>query len=603
MSYIMQLSEIMEISERVSRYQFKDFIRDLSITLNKNNCSDVTLVCDDQSRISANKVILSSFSPLLKNILLDIPDGETIVRIEGVHYQEVELLLKFLYTGEGILSQKQLNDVLHVAKELGINKFELMPNYDKMKSIFGHTGEIIEYFPPDGNENESEIGDAEERKSFAAKCEECDKGFKSKSGRDNHVMAQHQGIRPYHCPYCEYKASFISTLEVHIQSVHVGIKYPCDLCDYKAPQKRLLKRHEDTVHKLGERVNCRYCPKTFSLEQSLQRHVQEVHAKKKLQCSLCDFVAQRLNQLQTHVRQDHLGEDGPIENIGKEKTEINVTDFAKTMNDIMDGRCQMSSDKAENGKRKRGRPKGSFGKKRQMFEKDVLPLKIFNHDKQEIDLGFLGKNKKDYYQIKTINGQFQPIHNQIQAKCDQFNQEQVQFEPEHHKFHPDEDKFQPNEYIFQPDHDKLNQDLDSSKPNDHKFKKDNRQFQPDDEQFQPDHYNFQPDNEQFPPDHYKFQPDNDQFQPDHDQFQPDSDSDIFKPDPVKEMKAEGNTNINHSQKVGDDNDISGLQVERKNTEANRADSSANIINPSKLLEDYYDEANDSDYADQGLYIG
>ena len=233
-----------------------------------------------------------------------------------------------------------------------------------------------------------------------------------------------------------------------------------------------------------------------------------------------------------------------------------------------------------------------------MFEKDVLPLKIFNHDKQEIDLGFLGKNKKDYYQIKTINGQFQPIHNQIQAKCDQFNQEQVQFEPEHHKFHPDEDKFQPNEYIFQPDHDKLNQDLDRSKQNDHKFKKDNRQFQPDDEQFQPDHYNFQPDNEQFPPDHYKFQPDNDQFQPDHDQFQPDSDSDIFKPDPVKEMKAEGNTNINHSQKVGDDNDISGLQVERKNTEANRADSSANIINPSKLLEDYYDEANDSDYADE-----
>ena len=58
--------------------------------------------------------------------------------------------------------------------------------------------------------------------------------------------------------------------------------------------------------------------------------------------------------------------------------------------------------------------------------------------------------------------------------------------------------------------------------------------------------------------------------------------------------------VNHSQKIEDDIDISGFQVDSKNLKetANRADGSANIINPSKLLEDYYDEANDSDYADE-----
>ena len=85
----------MEYYEQAVSYQFQDFLKDLSISLRFIRCT---------------------FSPLLRSILLYMPESDIIVQVEGVNYKEMELLLKFLYTGEGILSQTQNNDVLKVAK-------------------------------------------------------------------------------------------------------------------------------------------------------------------------------------------------------------------------------------------------------------------------------------------------------------------------------------------------------------------------------------------------------------------------------------------------------------------------------------------------------
>ena len=141
----------MEIEQKSLRVQFQDFLKDLSLNLSENT-SDVTIVCGDQRKIAAHKVILSSFSPLLRSILLDVPEGETMLWIEGVNYQDMELLLNFLYTGEGILSQTQVYDVLKVAHTLNIDKFYLDPNDEEVnnetsmntKEIFEvNTGEVF----------------------------------------------------------------------------------------------------------------------------------------------------------------------------------------------------------------------------------------------------------------------------------------------------------------------------------------------------------------------------------------------------------------------------------------------------------------------------
>ena len=146
----------------------------------------------------------------------------------------------------------------------------------------------------------------------------------------------------------------------------MGIRYPCNLCDYKATQKAKIKVHKDSVHGLGRRFQCEHCHKTFSLEQSLKRHMIEVHAKKQFKCSFCDFVGQRLYFLNAHVKQNHLQEKSPTQNDKNRKTQIDITDYANAMHNIYNEAQALTY---MNGEKKRGRPRGAFGKKKkEMFD-------------------------------------------------------------------------------------------------------------------------------------------------------------------------------------------------------------------------------------------
>ena len=44
-------------------------------------------------------------------------------------------------------------------------------------------------------------------------------------------------------------------LKIHIDSVHLGIKYPCDLCEYQATEMGSLNVHIKTVHKMEKQEN------------------------------------------------------------------------------------------------------------------------------------------------------------------------------------------------------------------------------------------------------------------------------------------------------------------------------------------------------------
>ena len=50
------------------------------------------------------------------------------------------------------------------------------------------------------------------------------------------------------CHICEKTFKTRHTLEIHIQSIHLGVKYTCDLCDAEFTQKKSLKKHIESVH-------------------------------------------------------------------------------------------------------------------------------------------------------------------------------------------------------------------------------------------------------------------------------------------------------------------------------------------------------------------
>ena len=157
------------------------------------------------------------------------------------------------------------------------------------------------------------------------------------------------------------------------------------MCDYRAQQKGKLKFHKNTVHGSGHRVQCVYCPKTFSADQSLKRHLIEVHAKKQLQCSFCDFVCQRLHNLNLHVKENHLQEKSPKRKA--QKTQIDITEYAEAMTNIYK---EAQTLKEKNGEKKIGRPRGAFGKRKiQMF--DTLNYLSYYKDKFDANMLFNGQ--------------------------------------------------------------------------------------------------------------------------------------------------------------------------------------------------------------------
>ena len=102
------------------------------------------------------------------------------------------------------------------------------------------------------------------------KCDQCDYKFTRRDNLRQHVKAVHEGIN-HQCEYCSHKASTPNNLRQHVKSVHAGIKY-CDYCNYKA-----------------------------SDPSNLSQHIKSVHERIKYDCTLCDYKASLMCQLQLIV--------------------------------------------------------------------------------------------------------------------------------------------------------------------------------------------------------------------------------------------------------------------------------------------------------------
>ena len=88
--------------------------------LTTDQFTDVTLVCDDQTQFKAHKTVLSSFSPVFRNILLHNDHRHPLIFLRGIKQQEMESILQFLYLGQATVYENRVNEFLNVAKDLDI---------------------------------------------------------------------------------------------------------------------------------------------------------------------------------------------------------------------------------------------------------------------------------------------------------------------------------------------------------------------------------------------------------------------------------------------------------------------------------------------------
>merc|ERR1712129_388993 len=120
------LSTNYKMYQEIFTLKWKFFIPNLSSSLSDvftENCySDVTLVSDDKIPFRAHKYVLSASSPVLKNILLHNSHSHPLIYLRGVHHQELESILQFIYLGEASFYHRDMNRFIQVAKDLQIKQ-------------------------------------------------------------------------------------------------------------------------------------------------------------------------------------------------------------------------------------------------------------------------------------------------------------------------------------------------------------------------------------------------------------------------------------------------------------------------------------------------
>ena len=167
-------------------------------------------------------------------------------------------------------------------------------------------------------------------------CAECAETFYRKDQLERHQKWNHE-IGAQKCPMCP---AVIKDVEMHMKNCHTGEKLTCSACPYTSRRKadidghfkkvhtdlnketcpvcgetfKGLKRHlERTMCGTGKKAEAtipcpRGCPKMFTLPDSVEKHVKQVHdqIKNKL-CPFCEYKTYSNFNLKLHVTKMHEG--------------------------------------------------------------------------------------------------------------------------------------------------------------------------------------------------------------------------------------------------------------------------------------------------------
>ena len=200
----------------------------------------------------AHKTVLSVFSPVLKNILLDNPHSHPLIYLRGIKHKDLDSILRFIYHGEAQFFYGNINRIIQAAKDLQIPQLEEAATKENLiltsnQSINTNIEDQAQYEINSNITNNADdidrsitiitdvitkpvIDETNSEKELYT-CEECEVSFRSRSGWSKHKDGVHDGI-VYSCQQCDYQAKQKSTLKTHINSVHEKLdKEFCHIMD------------------------------------------------------------------------------------------------------------------------------------------------------------------------------------------------------------------------------------------------------------------------------------------------------------------------------------------------------------------------------------
>ena len=226
---------------------------------------DVTLVCDEYKQIEAHKFILSASSPSLKRILMKNPHPHPLIFLHGINYEDIELIVKFIYLGEVEIAQEKVQSFLQAANSMQIQGLSGL-SHGFTSSTLKHSTKNNACVPDIDISGDIFKNELMIRNEFYYNNPIHNEVFKVQQGRDGF----------YSCSQCNYKSSSPSGLFDHKQLNHdsqvVAVdatsnmknqrdtiidseplpgqhEFLCGICEYKSRHKKTVHLHRQSTHK------------------------------------------------------------------------------------------------------------------------------------------------------------------------------------------------------------------------------------------------------------------------------------------------------------------------------------------------------------------
>ena len=238
---------------------FKDNIISSFGSLRKeNDFSDVTLVSGDGHQVDSHKVVLSSGSPVFKNILKGNKHSHPVIYMRGLKSDDLFAILDFLYSGKANVPEENLESFLAIAEELQVMGLTGDANHkevdqreepkikvpDIAESILKKEESLVNPVAMPKTSKLPPPGKSEGATNIPTPSQALPKNISGKIEKlDEHINSMMENIYPR-------------------KNTHGLILYACKVCR-KEDSKSHMKSHIESRHLEGVSVPCKFCEMTF----------------------------------------------------------------------------------------------------------------------------------------------------------------------------------------------------------------------------------------------------------------------------------------------------------------------------------------------------
>lgn len=138
-------------------------------------------------------------------------------------------------------------------------------------------------------------------------CSVCNKRFGLEKDLRQH-MKNHTDVNCVQCEECGKTLRSKFALQLHINSIHRGIKntykkeYVCDHCGKLCANKTVYNDHINKDHLNIKRFGCPLCPMSFFTKYNLRHHLVTHSTEKNYSCETCGKDFKRRSSLRIHQR-------------------------------------------------------------------------------------------------------------------------------------------------------------------------------------------------------------------------------------------------------------------------------------------------------------